>query len=560
MINFKYILNNSRLLGVLPVLVLQFCTSDTSSLAGGTEIGNPVVVTGCILRSDGSPAPHTQVFIIPVDYTPSINSKPTDFLVDTTDAAGAYTFRLPAGGLYNIQADNFTSRDRLLIYNIVCRDSSVKIPSVSLTKPGFVQLFPSDDSTQKAGYYYIPGTRYFITSTSNTPCIIDSVPTGTIPSIAFASIDSASKSTIRYNTKVVSGDTAKVFNLKWKYSRKCVLNTSVTGANVLSDLTGFPVLIRLAYGNFDFSQTQAKGEDIRFTKADGTPMFFEIERWDTTLQSAAIWVKVDTVYGNDTSHFINMYWGNSAAVSASNSAMVFDTSIGFQGVWHLGEAGNSPALDASFNKFNGTSYGMTDAAAVRGITGGALHFDGSSSYIQMKNTALSKLNFKQNDVFSISAWVNLDTITSENQMVAGKGILQYYLKCKPPLLGYCYEFAEYYDKDGWYTTTSDTIKTAAKTWAYMVGIREGTKQSFYLNGKLVGSTLYKTANTLSRDESEDFSIGRYLKEAVSPNPPEGFCYFYGIIDEVRIMNTAPGADWVRLCYMNQKEIDALVKW
>jgi len=154
---------------------------------------------------------------------------------------------------------------------------------------------------------------------------------------------------------------------------------------------------------------------------------------------------------------------------------------------------------------------------VEGITGRAQHFDGSSSYIQMKNTASSKLNFKQNDVFSISAWVNLDTVTAENQMVAGKGILQYYLKCKPPLLGYCYEFAEYYDNNGWYTTTSDKINPVAKTWAYMVGIREGTKQRFYLNGELVGSILYKTPNSLSRDESEDFSIGRYLKEAVSPS-------------------------------------------
>jgi hypothetical protein len=29
---------------------------------------------------------------------------------------------------------------------------------------------------------------------------------------------------------------------------------------------------------------------------------------------------------------------------------------------------------------------------------------------------------------------------------------------------------------------------------------------------------------------------------------------------VRISNAASSADWIKLCYMNQKEQDALVKW
>lgn len=41
---------------------------------------------------------------------------------------------------------------------------------------------------------------------------------------------------------------------------------------------------------------------------------------------------------------------------------------------------------------------------------------------------------------------------------------------------------------------------------------------------------------------------------------EGLCAFRGMIDEVRIANEAYGPDWIKLCYMNQKEQDALVKW
>jgi hypothetical protein len=35
-------------------------------------------------------------------------------------------------------------------------------------------------------------------------------------------------------------------------------------------------------------------------------------------------------------------------------------------------------------------------------------------------------------------------------------------------------------------------------------------------------------------------------------------FFKGIIDKVRGTSVAPSADWVKLCYMNQKAEDALV--
>jgi hypothetical protein len=35
-------------------------------------------------------------------------------------------------------------------------------------------------------------------------------------------------------------------------------------------------------------------------------------------------------------------------------------------------------------------------------------------------------------------------------------------------------------------------------------------------------------------------------------------FFDGMIDEVRISNIARSGDWIKLCYMNQKENDALI--
>jgi hypothetical protein len=91
----------------------------------------------------------------------------------------------------------------------------------------------------------------------------------------------------------------------------------------------FPALVRLTSSTFDFSRALSGGADVRFTKSNGMPLPFEIERWDAASQAAEIWMKLDTVYGNDSSHFFTMWWGNPNAVSASDGEAVFDTAGGF---------------------------------------------------------------------------------------------------------------------------------------------------------------------------------------------------------------------------------------
>lgn len=62
-----------------------------------------------------------------------------------------------------------------------------------------------------------------------------------------------------------------------------------------------------------------------------------------------------------------------------------------------------------------------------------------------------------------------------------------------------------------------------------------------------------------RNSGDNFAIGRHARQVTIPYV-EGWCYFNGKIDEVRVMNIAPSPDWIRLCYMNQKAEDALVEF
>jgi hypothetical protein len=63
-------------------------------------------------------------------------------------------------------------------------------------------------------------------------------------------------------------------------------------------------------------------------------------------------------------------------------------------------------------------------------------------------------------------------------------------------------------------------------------------------------------NGFSRNAGYDLMIGR-TNGALMPGFPY---YFHGILDEIRINSRALSADWITLCYMNQKQQDALIVW
>jgi hypothetical protein len=140
---------------------------------------------------------------------------------------------------------------------------------------------------------------------------------------------------------------------------------------------------------------------------------YQIVRWVNGASyhdTAEIWVKVDTVFGNSNDHYIKMYWGNSLASDSSNGNAVFDTASGFAGVWHLN---NDPStappqiIDATKNSLNGTTYGsMPSSALVAGDIGKALLFNGSSNYVDFGNG--SRVNITGHNSMTFSTWVKFN--------------------------------------------------------------------------------------------------------------------------------------------------------
>ena len=522
-----------------------------ANLAGTSSGVETKIARGTMVDEQGIGSAHTEVLLVPSRYNPVSGGPLPHSFLDTTDASGCYAFHDIDTGAYNVLSTQALTGTMALHCTVQFNADTVYIPTDTLRKPGAINVGLPGGADTVRGYVYIPGTPIasFLNGNGES-LVLARVPAGTIPSVCYSALNSKVSNVIRYDIRVVSGDTCTIVNPSWLHARPLRLNTTSSGAGVAGTVTNFPALIRLTQSNFDFSEAQATGDDLRFTKADSTPLPFEIERWDPVAGLAEIWVKVDTVFGNDGSHFITMYWGNPAAPGLSNGAAVFDTADGFQGIWHLNDPAASPVKDATFNAYNGIRYNMTGSGAA-GSIGIGRDFLGDSSYIIMPGTAASKLSFLENGVYAISAWVYADTLDSVYQTIISKGDQQYNLE----ILDNGWEFAQYRDKQGWEMSQSP-LPAAPKQWVHVVGVRDQTRQYLYVNGQCVDSTTTMLNAVFSRYAGYDLMIGK-TNGALMPDFPY---YFHGVLDEIRVNSRALSADWIKSCYMNQKIPDALIVW
>jgi hypothetical protein len=539
------------------LLAATRCGNLTQLAGAGVETTNGCMV-GTLVRENGLPDSNALVKLFPAEYDPLTNNNTIPFTA--TDSAGRFKFIGIDTGTYTIVAAHTGLGIKAAVYKIMVAGDTVRLATATMRPPGTIQIRIPEQYDTVDGYFYIPGTGLIVSlkSASIGAVIIDSVPAGEIPGILYTikSADVAPQVLVRSIIVPPAGKITIAFP-QWAFNHRLTLNTTSSGAGISSNILNFPMLVRIDRNNFNFNEAGVDGNDLRFTKPDGLPLPYEIERWDPVSEVAEVWVRVDTVYGNASTQSIIMYWGNPNAAVGSNSATVFDTTNGFQGVWHLAEPVSAIATDATGNRYDGTGY---YTSPVPGIIGDAQHFNGTSSIIRMKGTASSRLSFPMNGRYAVSAWVYHDTLAdSVTYLVAGKGEHQYFIKNFD--LGLStgqharqWEFTEYHDND-WQSATF--VPANAKSWVYLVGVRDGSNEYLYVNGTLA---MYKTfpQGQLPQDTSDDFAIGGFLRPVTRYN--QGYAYFSGVIDEVTASGTPRSADWVKLSYMNQKEKDALVRW
>jgi len=336
----------------------------------------------------------------------------------------------------------------------------------------------------------------------------------------------------------ISGDVYHPWwNATWGYKKPILINN--TGNATI--LTNYQVKLNVTYD----SDMQAEFNDIRVvndTSGAAVPYWIESK---VNSSYANIWFNASSIPASvwtNTTYYL--YYGNTVASDASNYDNTFTKDYGesgLAGLWHMDD-GTSPTVDSSGNGNNGTVYGATwvgtdggqwdNRSDVQFATGNTLLFDGVYDYISLIQRPIEDTA----TVFSISAWVK-PISTFGDTTIFSQAVSSYCAHCLLIENGHLL-YQEYPPSGGDFLSNASIN---SNTWSYVVLVRNGNIQTFYINGTLDKSD--SSAETYSGASSTNWSIGSVLGT---------YWFFNGSIDEVRIYNRALSPEEIYRHYIRSK--------
>jgi rubrerythrin len=321
------------------------------------------------------------------------------------------------------------------------------------------------------------------------------------------------------------------WNLSWKYRMKLTFDNMDQN----EDLVNFPVLLNLSSLNFDFQKAKLDGTDLRFLDADDrTELNYHIEEWDAS-ENSYVWVNVTEIEGGSVSDHIWMYYGNPTASYAQDIEGTYDGN--FAGVWHLNET-LGPHYDATKNNNDGSPQnGLIQNT--QGKIDGADNFDGVDDYVNFKTS--NSLNITS--AITIEAWVkplNIDNPGDDLNIVNKfeTNARSYILSLDDdPGIADDWDFKLSSSGNGTDGSIHVSNIVDKNEWHYMAGTWDGSTMVLYENGVEIGTNT--TFNGPIYQSATEVWIG------------DGTFYdsFEGIIDEVRISNSARSRDWIVAQYL-----------
>lgn len=521
----------------------------------GTRTGNPVVI-GMAVDSSGSPATDALVRLRRSDYLSPIPgglAKTTARVQSNTvtDSNGRFSIDSVQAGTYTIEINDQHGSAAAVRCTVLSTSTTVALGTHVLNRTCMVRGgIPPEQVAGKIWFVQIYGLERCAAAHLQTGIYsFSDVPAG---QFAFrqVSTNTGVLPAVIDSVETVSGDTCTLLYPGWRLSKQAVLNTTPAGAGVTVDILNFPVLVRLTQSNFTFASAKADGADLRFMKPDGTPLPYEIEQWDSVTERAEVWVKADTVRGNSGTQRIIMLFGNRSASSTASGAAVFDTADGFRAVLHL----NRNCSDATDGRNNGTNYGATDTA---GMIGYSKKFHGTDS------VKIAGLMGSPSSI-TLSAWTQLDTTDTSGAEVVSLGddvLIREDDVNYTPLDGTGTRGSFRYNSDfsSYYTVSSGQFlqKTG---WHYLVFTVDAASkfQLLYIDGSLTVSTYRNVSLYWHAGRNSYIGTHGYDWGSMAPNRDHNRYRFKGAIDEVRVCRLARSAEWIKLCFMNQRIDDKLV--
>ena len=342
---------------------------------------------------------------------------------------------------------------------------------------------------------------------------------------------------------------------EWSRKAQIMINTSSAGAAVTADVKAFALPVTLTAANFDFSQAQQNGEDLRFTSAAGAALPYEIENWDAAGKKAAVWVKTD-VKGNDAAQSINMHCGNAAAKSESDSKKVFPLEEGLTGVWHTGEAGNTAEggyKDATPNEAHATGYAFAPANTADCRIGKCPEFKNSAKrYLRVNGTKNALFDITNKLTFSI--WVKAAAYPTEYITIFAKGDDSWRVQM--------YGIYSWGDNNGKYVSEMcveaggdaclEHRGTAAELkpneWHLLTVVHDNPTVKYYID-----------MTPVTKQYPGNWTSGAANPVGIGYQSQMNARWYDGWLDEARVIKAAKDENWIKLNYESQREGSKLVE-
>ncbi len=333
----------------------------------------------------------------------------------------------------------------------------------------------------------------------------------------------------------------------WLYGYDNRIKFIVSNAKIDSDLTHFPITIFLTEGNAAdvFSEIGSNYKKIAVTTEDGlTQLYVEVEKWDSTNKQAVLHVSRSlwmVFSSKDTSVYLyydadvddnTTYVGDPGDTVAAN---VWDSN--FQCVWHLSQdptGGSGCIKDSTSNDRDLTPQGsMTVGDLVDGKVGKALDFDGSDDYLRGSDWFYS-------NVLTLEAVFKVDTTSNDNRLCLKRNIgttgnaneWEFWVS------GTSLAFAGWGSSGAVFSVTTSSGLIGIDTWYYSAGKCNGSNAYVFINDEQKG--LGSQTGSVQDTNSEIQVACRSSNDSTR--------YMNGLIDEVRISNTARSDAWIKATY------------
>ena len=323
----------------------------------------------------------------------------------------------------------------------------------------------------------------------------------------------------------------------WTLRKSITLDTTA----ITDPIGGATVLLRLHDGNFNFAEAHDGGDDLRFVAGDDkTPLAYHIEKYDSLLNEAFVWVRVPGLKpGAKTTLWL--YFGNNSNKLTKGEDLKNSYDDDTVLVYHFAGKGTPPA-DYSPAGNHAQNAGLSaDGAQI----GSGLHLDGKNL---VTLPASPSLVWAEGAALTWSAWIKPAALQPNAVIYSrwdGRTALLIGLDNGVP-------FVEV-TRAGTPSRSAPGAALAVGGWHHLAVVADGKTITLYLDGA-VYTTLAAAVpplNTLSF-LGGDGPMG-------SAGPATGRPGFTGDLDELEISKVARPAGYIKLAALGEAGGDAAAK-